>query len=233
MKKVLLAAAVFSAASVSAVSAEGVKTLESDDQKVSYSFGMMLGKQMHSEFPALDIGSFVQGMKDAMHGGTPLLTMQQMQAAVQKHHQKQQMDRMAKFEKSAEENLKKGESFLAENKTGPGVKTTDSGLQYKVLAKGTGPRPGAEDTVTVHYEGSLIDGTVFDSSIQRGEPVSFAVNGVIPGWTEALQLMSEGDKWQLFIPSSLAYGPGGNRSIGPNEVLLFEVELLKVKKKEK
>jgi FKBP-type peptidyl-prolyl cis-trans isomerase FklB len=137
---------------------------------------------------------------------------------------------MAKFEQIAEDNKVQGSAFLAENKGKDGVKTTASGLQYRIIKAGTGVKPSASDTVKVHYEGSLINGTVFDSSIKRGEPVSFPVGGVIKGWTEALQIMPEGSKWQLFIPSDLAYGPGGNRNIGPNEVLLFDVELLEVQK---
>ncbi len=233
MKKALLGAAIFGSVVVStAVFAAEVKSLDNEEQKVGYSFGMMFAKRMKNELTALDIDAFVQGMKDTFRG-TALLNEQQMQATILSYQQKQQKDRMAKYEKAAKENLQKGAAFLAENKAKAGVKTTNSGLQYKVLKKGTGNKPGADDTVKVHYEGRLIDGTVFDSSIQRGEPVSFPVNGVIAGWTEALQLMSEGDKWQLFIPSALAYGPGGNRSIGPNEVLVFDVELLAVSKKVK
>ncbi len=132
--------------------------------------------------------------------------------------------------KAAAANKVQGEKFLAENKTKPGVTTLPSGLQIKVLKQGNGPKPKATDTVTVHYEGKLIDGTIFDSSLKRGQPASFPVNGVIPGWTEALQLMPVGSTWQLFIPSNLAYGehprPGG--PIGPNAVLTFEVQLLKI-----
>ena len=132
--------------------------------------------------------------------------------------------------KAATSNKVEGEKFLAANKVKPGVTTLPSGLQYKVLKQGTGPKPTAADKVTVHYEGKLIDGTIFDSSIKRGEPISFDVTGVIPGWTEALQLMPVGSTWQLFIPSNLAYGehprPGG--PIGPNAVLTFEVQLIKI-----
>ncbi len=235
MKKLLLAAAMISAVSTltlaSTAQAGDLKTLETDEQKVSYSFGVMLGQRMKQDVPQVDMEAFTQGMKDAMGGSEPLLTQAQMQAAIQQYQQKQQMDRMAEYEQMSAENLNKGTAFLDENKGKPGVKITASGLQYKVLTAGAGKTPGPTDTVKVHYEGSLIDGSVFDSSIQRGEPVSFPVNGVIAGWTEALQLMREGDKWQLFIPSELAYGPGGNRSIGPNEVLLFDVELLEVQKK--
>ena len=127
-------------------------------------------------------------------------------------------------------NKKKGEEFLAENKKKPGVKTTESGLQYLVLKEGTGKKPELDDNVLCHYHGTLIDGTVFDSSVDRGEPASFPVNRVIPGWTEVLQLMKEGSKWRVFIPSKLAYGQrGAPPKIGPNETLIFEIELLQVK----
>lgn len=127
------------------------------------------------------------------------------------------------------ENQKKGEQFLADNAKKEGVKTTASGLQYQVIKSGTGKTPGKKDTVKVHYHGTLVDGTVFDSSVDRGEPISFPVDGVIPGWTEALQLMKEGDKWKIFIPSNLAYGErGAGDKIGPNSALVFEVELLSV-----
>ncbi|HEY7160344.1 MAG TPA: FKBP-type peptidyl-prolyl cis-trans isomerase, partial [Acidobacteriota bacterium] len=129
----------------------------------------------------------------------------------------------------AEDNKKKGDAFLAENKTKEGVVTTASGLQYKVLRPGKGPKPKLEDTVTTHYRGTLLDGTEFDSSYKRNEPVSFQLKGVIPGWTEALQLMETGAKWQIFIPADLAYGPkGAGGVIGPNETLIFEVELISI-----
>ena len=129
-------------------------------------------------------------------------------------------------------NLKAGEDFLAANAKKEGVKTTASGLQYKVIKSGSGPSPKPTDTVKVHYNGTLIDGTVFDSSIRRGSPATFPVNGVIPGWTEALQLMKVGDKWQLFIPAKLAYGEQGPGPIGPNATLIFDVELLGIEKPE-
>ena len=141
---------------------------------------------------------------------------------------------MKEHQKSMESgtgNKTQGEKFLADNKTEEGVTTLPSGLQYKVLKAGSGPKPGLHDQVTVHYTGTLIDGTVFDSSVQRGQPASFAVNGVIPGWTEALQLMNTGSKWQLFIPYNLAYGEqGAGEKIGPYSTLIFEVELLKIGK---
>jgi FKBP-type peptidyl-prolyl cis-trans isomerase len=145
-----------------------------------------------------------------------------------------QKSAMAKAEEkqiaAAEKNLKAGEAFLAANAKKEGVKTTASGLQYKVIKAGTGASPKPTDIVKVHYTGTLVDGTVFDSSVQRGEPATFPVNGVIPGWTEALQLMKVGDKWQLVIPSKLAYGEQGPRAIGPNSTLIFDVELLGIEK---
>jgi FKBP-type peptidyl-prolyl cis-trans isomerase FklB len=144
---------------------------------------------------------------------------------------------MAAFQKEmiaklGEKNKAEGEAFLAENKKKEGVKTLPSGLQYKVIKAGTGKKPKVTDTVTTHYRGTLMNGTEFDSSYRRGQPVSFQVNGVIPGWTEALQLMEEGAKWQLFIPSNLAYGErGAGRDIGPNATLVFEIELLSIEEK--
>ncbi len=230
MKKMLLAAAMLSASTLTHA-AEPVKSLETDEQKVSYSFGLILGKRMTSDLPNLDFNVFIQGIKNGFKGDTALLTDSQVQQVLKDFQDKQRQDQLQEFDNIAEENKVIGEAFLAENKDKEGVVTLASGLQYKIVKKGAGNKPAAEDTVKVHYSGSLINGTVFDSSIERGKPVSFAVDGVIAGWTEALKLMHEGSKWSLYIPSDLAYGPGGNRNIGPNETLLFEVELLEIKKK--
>jgi FKBP-type peptidyl-prolyl cis-trans isomerase FklB len=169
-----------------------------------------------------------------MSGGKPLLTEQEIKdviTALQKDLQAKQQEKMRVL---AEKNKKEGESFLAENKKKDGVITLASGLQYKIIKNGGGKMPKATDSVTVNYRGTLIDGTEFDSSIKRGQPATFQVSGVIPGWTEALQLMREGSKWQLFIPSNLAYGErGAGGSIGPNAVLIFEVELISINKPEK
>jgi FKBP-type peptidyl-prolyl cis-trans isomerase FklB len=234
MKKLFLVAT-FAAATLAAtvsipVIAEDLKTLETDEQKIGYGFGVMLGKRMITDTPELDVNAFVQGIRDGFGGRPALLTDAQIENVIQDFQVKQRELQMKKFEKMSADNKQAGDSFLTDNKAKEGVTTTASGLQYRVLKAGTGKKPAVSDTVKVHYEGSLINGTVFDSSIKRGEPVSFPVSGVIRGWTEALQLMTEGSKWQLFIPSDLAYGPGGNRNIGPNEVLLFDVELLEVKK---
>ena len=145
--------------------------------------------------------------------------------------QKLQAQRQEKSKKEGEENKTKGDQFLAENKKKEGVQTTASGLQYKIITKGTGPIPKPDDTVKTHYRGTLIDGTEFDSSYKRGEPVTFGVNGVIKGWTEALLMMPVGSKWQLFIPSDLAYGPSGRPGIPPNSTLLFDIELISIEPK--
>jgi len=230
MKRMLLAAAILSASTLTQA-AEPVKALETDEQKVSYSFGLILGKRMTSDLPNLDFNVFIQGIKDGFKGDTALLTDNQIQQVLKDFQDKQRQEQLQEFDNIAEKNKTVGDTFLAENKDKEGVVTLASGLQYKIVSEGAGNKPKADDVVKVHYSGSLISGTVFDSSIERGEPVSFPVNGVIPGWTEALKLMSEGSKWSLYIPSDLAYGPGGNRNIGPNETLLFEVELLEIQKK--
>jgi FKBP-type peptidyl-prolyl cis-trans isomerase FklB len=178
----------------------------------------------------VDLEILVTGIKDALSGAKPLMTEQEMKetiTALQKDLQAKQQEQTKAL---AEKNKKEGEAFLAENKKKQGVITMPSGLQYKILTDGKGKSPKATDTVTVNYKGTLIDGTEFDSSYKRGQPATFAVNGVIPGWTEALQLMKEGSKWQMFIPSNLAYGErGAGGAIGPNAVLIFEVELISIK----
>lgn len=229
MKKTLLALAL-AGTSVLAFASDPVKTLDSKEQKVSYGFGLMLGKRMSNDLPELEMDSFIQGVKDAFAGKAQLMTDEEVAALLSEFQREQQQKQMDKLKQMSDENKAAGEAFLAENKNKEGVVTLESGLQYKVLTEGKGVQPGPSDTVKVHYTGTLINGEVFDSSVQRGQPVSFPVNGVIAGWTEALQLMPTGSKWQLFIPSELAYGANGNRSIGPNETLLFDVELLEVVK---
>ena len=173
---------------------------------------------------------FVRGVKDALSDGKLLLTHQEMMQTMMSFQKEMMEKRTAKANAAAETNKKEGEAFLAENAKKEGVKTLPSGLQYKVLKAGDGPTPKATDRVTLHYRGTLSDGTEFDSSIAGGEPATFSVKGVIKGWTEALQLMKVGDKWQVFIPGHLAYGErnrGGK--IGPNATLIFEMELLGIK----
>jgi len=203
---------------------QGMQSLE---QKVAYGIGLNIGMSLKQDGIDVDPELIAAGIKDALTGAEPKLDPQQLQAAMMQFQQQMQAKQAEAQAASGEDNMKKGQAFLKENAEAEGVKTTDSGLQYKVIEAGDGPKPKAEDKVTTHYRGTLIDGTVFDSSYERGEPVSFPVNGVIPGWTEALQMMPVGSKWKLFIPAELAYGErGAGQAIGPNETLIFEVELL-------
>lgn len=209
----------------------GEKKVELKDlrDKVSYSIGMNLGRDLKEQSIDIDPELLVAGLKDMLAGKTPLLTEEQVREAVTAFQKDLATKQEAKAKVEGEKNLKAGEAFLAENAKKEGVTALPSGLQYKVLTAGKGKKPKADSTVTVHYRGTLIDGKEFDSSFKRNEPVTFPVNGVIPGWTEALQLMEEGSKWQLFIPAKLAYGENGaGQVIGPNSTLVFEVELLKV-----
>jgi FKBP-type peptidyl-prolyl cis-trans isomerase FklB len=214
------------------VSAEENLVLKNQKDKVSYIIGTEIGKNFKKQSIDIDPDVLTRGIKDAISGGKPLLTEQEVQetmATFQKEMMAKQEDLTKKL---GEKNKKEGEVFLSENKKKEGVKTLPSGLQYKVIKAGTGKKPKINDTVTTHYRGTLIDGTEFDSSYRRGQPVSFPVSGVIPGWTEALQLMEEGAKWQLFIPPNLAYGERGTgRDIGPNATLIFEIELISIQEK--
>jgi FKBP-type peptidyl-prolyl cis-trans isomerase len=210
----------------------GTAKLETDEQKVSYGMGLNLGKRIKEEF-ALDVDAFSSGVRHAIDGTEPQMTDEQIMETMQKFQQEQIAEREAEFKAQSDKNEADAEAFLAANKAKEGVKTTESGLQYRVLTEGKGAKPGPDDTVEVNYKGTLIDGTEFDSSYKRGESVTFPVSGVIPGWTEALQLMPVGSKYELVIPSDLAYGPGGTGGvIGPNATLIFEVELLDIKKPE-
>lgn len=209
----------------------GEKKIELNDQKakVSYGIGMSLGTDFKAQGIEIDPDVMVQAIKDVTTGGKTLMTEEEVRKVITDFQKELVAKQEAKAKEGGIKNLKDGEAFLAENSKKTGVVTLPSGLQYKVEKKGTGKKPGPSDTVTVHYKGTLIDGTEFDSSYKRGEPVSFPVGGVIPGWTEALQLMEEGSKWQLFIPAKLAYGErGAGAQIGPNSTLIFDVELLKV-----
>lgn len=204
--------------------------LKDEKDKVSYSIGLEIGSKLKSQSIDINADILASGVKDALSGSKPLMTEEEIQETMTAF-QKEMMAKQAEKTKAlAEKNKKEGDAFLEENKKKEGVKTTSSGLQYKVLKDGEGPMPKATDTVTVNYRGTLVDGTEFDSSYKRGEPATFPVNGVIPGWVEALQLMKVGSKFQLFIPSGLAYGErGAGQQIGPNSPLIFEVELLSIK----
>jgi FKBP-type peptidyl-prolyl cis-trans isomerase FklB len=210
-----------------------VTALTSTKQKASYAIGMNWGTGLHRQGIDVDSAALIQGMKDALAGGKTLLTEDEARAALMQLQKEIQEKQQAKAAAEGEANKKEGDAFLAANKTKEGVVTLPSGLQYKILKEGNGPKPTASDSVVCNYKGTLINGTEFDSSYKRGEPATFPVTGVIKGWTEALQLMPVGSKWQLFIPPDLAYGPRGTPGgpIGPNATLIFEVELLSIKEK--
>jgi len=199
-------------------------------QKTSYALGTDIGTNLKRQEVDLDAKALAAGIADAL-GGKPLMSEAEVRETLDQLRAKMMAGAEAKAKVAGEKNLKEGEAFLAANGKKDGVKTTASGLQYKVLKPGTGATPKPSDEVKVHYHGTLIDGTVFDSSVERGEPISFPVTGVIPGWVEALQLMKVGDKWQIYIPSKLAYGErGAGGKIGPNSALIFDVELLGIEK---
>ena len=200
-------------------------TLTTTKDKFSYALGMDLGERLRRASAEVDTALLLRGLKDALAGEKTLLTDDEARATMNE-------ESMILRKQREEANKQEGEAFLAANKTKEGVVTLPSGLQYKILQAGTGPKPTATDSVVCNYRGTLIDGKEFDSSYKRGQPATFPVSGVIKGWTEALQLMPVGSKWQLFIPSDLAYGPRGQgRDIGPNAALIFEVELLSIQAK--
>jgi len=217
-------------------------TLKTPRDKASYSVGMSIGMGLHKQGVPVDAALVARGLRDAMTGAKPLLTDDEIKAVLTKLQtdvRAQQQAKMAEAQAAAHQaglgNRKEGEAFLATNKTKEGVVTLPSGLQYKILKEGAGPKPTASDTVSCNYRGTLINGKEFDSSQKEGGPVSFPVSGVIKGWTEALQLMPVGSKWQLFIPADLAYGdtprPGGD--ITPGDTLIFEVELVSIGEQKK
>jgi len=200
--------------------------LDTQTQKASYAIGFQVGSNFASQGVELDAEALSEGVKAGMRRAQPRISPAEMEAAMMAFQQELMQQQAAQQAEAAEA----GSDFLAENAQKEGVKVTDSGLQYRVIEEGQGESPTAEDRVSVHYEGRLVDGTVFDSSYQRGEPAVFPVGGVIAGWTEALQLMKPGAKYELYIPSDLAYGERGapRGGIGPNQTLIFEVELLEV-----
>jgi FKBP-type peptidyl-prolyl cis-trans isomerase FklB len=212
---------------------EAVTALTSTKQKASYAIGMNWGTGLHRQGIDVDSAALIQGMKDALAGGKTLLTEDEARSALMQLQKEMQEKQQAKAAQEGEANKKEGDAYLAANKTKEGIVTLPSGLQYKILTPGNGPKPTASDSVVCNYKGTLINGTEFDSSYKRGEPATFPVTGVIKGWTEALQLMPVGSKWQLFIPPDLAYGPRGTPGgpIGPNATLIFEVELISIKDK--
>lgn len=198
------------------------------EDKASYIIGFNLGSNLKKQEIPVSADLIVKGLRDGLGGAKALLTDEEIQAAMTEFQQKMMAQQQAKQAAAGEKNKKEADAFLAANKGKQGVITTASGLQYQILQEGTGPTPKPTDQVTVHYKGTLLDGTVFDSSYDRNEPATFTVGQVIPGWVEALQLMKVGSKAKLFIPPALAYGESGaGQEIGPNSMLIFEVELLK------
>jgi len=223
MKSRVLLTSLLMASSVSIAYADD--GLGSEKQKLSYAVGIQIGQDLKRNGMDVDAGSIAMAIDDVMAGSKPKLTMEEMQTLFADYQQRE----AAKKELAGQANKAEGVAFLEANKDKDGVTVLPSGLQYKVITAGTGKQPTVESSVSVHYRGTLLNGAEFDSSYKRGAPATFPVNGVIKGWTEALQLMKEGAKWQLFIPSDLAYGArGAGADIGPHSVLTFDVELLSV-----
>jgi FKBP-type peptidyl-prolyl cis-trans isomerase len=239
MKRLFLVAALLAAGAVhaadntaAAASATAAPAAARDDGNVFYSMGFMTGKNVQSAIDGLDVEKFVAGFRDGYGGKQPAVAEEAMRKLLTDYKNRRMEEDQAAFQRQAQENKAKGETYLTENAKKTGVKSTASGLQYEVLREGTGASPKPSDTVEVHYEGKLIDGTVFDSSIARNQTASFRLDQVIPGWTEGVQLMKEGAKYRFVIPSDKGYGEMGAGSIPPNAVLVFEVELIKVTRDE-
>lgn len=210
--------------------AQGNKPAALED-RASYIIGLNLGQSLKAQEVPVKADLIIKGLQDGLGGATPLLTPEEIQAAMQEFQQQLMSQQQAKRQAASDKNMKESQAYLDQNKAKAGVKTTASGLQYEVVQEGSGESPKPTDKVTVHYRGTLPDGTVFDSSYDRNEPATFPVNGVIPGWVEALQLMKPGSKYRLVIPPALAYAErGAGNDIGPNQVLIFDVELLSVEK---
>lgn len=201
---------------------------DTDEARLAYSLGATLGQSIQQDVHDLDVDAFTQAIQDVFAGGDLAMSDEEMGDALMRFQEEAMASRQMQSDQLAEHNRAEGEAYLAANAEAEGVEVTASGLQYRVLEAGDGATPGPEDSVEVHYEGTLVDGTVFDSSFERGAPVSFRVNQVIEGWQEALQMMSAGAVWEIVIPAELGYGAQGQGPIGPNETLIFRVELLDV-----
>lgn len=230
MKHLAVAALCAALVVPAAARAADAPALQGEKEKLSYSIGMDIGATLKRQSVEVDVDSLAKGIRDSYSGDNTLLTEEASRQMIL-DYQRQVMEKQAAAMKQlGEKNKMEGERFLAENAKKAGVKVLPSGLQYTVITPGTGKSPKLTDTVTTNYRGTLIDGKEFDSSYRRGEPATFPVSGVIAGWTEALQLMKEGAKWQIVLPPNLAYGErGAGRDIGPNATLIFEVELISVK----
>jgi FKBP-type peptidyl-prolyl cis-trans isomerase FklB len=228
----ILAAVVVLSGSACARQTTTSADLKTDKDKASYAVGLNVGKNLQRESIDVDPAIVEQGIRDALAGGKTLMTDEEVKAAMAGLKAAAQKNQEAKMAQAGDANKKEGEAFLAANKTKEGVVTLPSGLQYKILTAGTGPKPTAADSVSCNYKGTLINGKEFDASSKHGGPLTFTVGGVIKGWTEALQLMPVGSKWQLFVPADLAYGQrGAGGDIGPGATLIFEVELVSIKGK--
>jgi FKBP-type peptidyl-prolyl cis-trans isomerase FklB len=211
-------------------SAQKKVTFKTQNDSISYIIGMNIGKDMKNRGISVNPDLMLKGLRDGLNDAKSIISEADVQRCMTAFQQEMMAKQQEESRKIADKNKKEGDAFLAKNKNRDSVVTQPSGLQYKVLRPGTGKTPTAKDTVIVNYRGTLIDGKEFDNSYKRGEPITFPVGGVIKGWVEALQLMKEGDKWELYIPSDLAYGErGAGQMIGPNSVLIFEVELVSVK----
>lgn len=237
MKKILSLAVVFSLLGAFACQKAGAakdltkEDLDSQQKKVSYAIGLDIGKNFKARHMDIDADVLLQGLKHGQSAAAPLLSDEEIRTVMTEYQQQMMKDDQQRRQAQGQENKAKEEAFLKENAQKPGMQVTASGLQYKVIREGTGPRPLESDTVKVHYRGTLLDGSEFDSSYKRNEPAVFPLKGVIKGWTEALQLMKVGSKYQIFLPSGLAYGEqGAGQAIAPNATLVFEVELLGIEK---
>ena len=229
MKKYIVVALMLSLFG-SVLLAQNKTTPKTQKEKVSYSIGVNIGKNMKIQGIDVDQAFLIQGMKDGLNSAKTAMTEKDMDATMNSFQQEMMTKMQAKQKVDGEKNKKAGDAFLAANKNKDGVITLPSGLQYKILKEGNGAKPTATQTVKCNYRGTLIDGKEFDSSYKRGEPAEFPVGQVIKGWIEALQLMPVGSKWELFIPSDSAYGPNGSgQIIGPNSTLIFEIELISIK----
>ncbi|GHC34393.1 FKBP-type peptidyl-prolyl cis-trans isomerase [Aidingimonas halophila] len=202
--------------------------LQSDEEKLSYSLGVTLGQSLLQDIDELDIDAFTQAIEDVYAENALAMSEEEMATTLSRFQEEAMAERQSEANQAAQANQEEGQRFLADNAEKEGVEVTESGLQYRVMESGDGASPTADDTVEVHYEGKLLDGTVFDSSYERDEPVSFRVDQVIEGWQEALQMMSVGDTWMVYIPAELGYGAQGQGPIGPNETLTFKIELLDI-----
>jgi FKBP-type peptidyl-prolyl cis-trans isomerase len=225
----LLVMALIAACGQKEAPTEAPVALDTTEERLSYGIAFGLGERLKADGVPLDVAAFGLGLQHAFDGSDPLLTQEEIGQEMQAYQEKQAAEQEAIMGAVSEENAVAGAAFLTTNAAAEGVVSLESGMQYKVVTMGDGPKPTASDTVEVHYRGTLIDGTEFDSSYARGSTVSFVLNQVIPGWTEGLQLMPTGSKWQLFIPPELAYGAGGaGATIGPNATLIFDVELIQI-----